>query len=317
MPRRIALTPLLIILGLGARAPGADLPQEPAGAERFARWERAVAAFAEQDATESSLRKAALLYASFDEAVRADYGDGELTLATRFNHPTEKGKFVFEKGFDAKVFQIAKGKGVRGGALEVTDVLPRNGRIFFPAKGNLAYRKDGWGGAVSMWINTDPNRLLKTRFCDPVQITQKGANDGGIWFDFNDAKPRDLRMGVFPAVPEGKTPLKEEDPAAPMVRVPGVGFKQGEWHHVVLSWQGLDTGKDDAHAMLYIDGKVIGRIKTRPIAMNWDIEQTGIYLAVNYIGLLDELAVFSRPLSAADVTLLYQKPDLLRKTGKP
>ena len=75
-------------------------------------------------------------------------------------------------------------------------MLPRNGRIFFPAKGNLAFKKGGWGGAVSLWINTDPNTLLKTKFCDPIQITQKGANNGGIWFDFNDAKPRDLRMGV-------------------------------------------------------------------------------------------------------------------------
>ena len=45
-------------------------------------------------------------------------------------------------------------------------VLPRNGRIFFPGKGNLAYQPGGWGGAVSVWIDTDPNVLLKTRFCE-------------------------------------------------------------------------------------------------------------------------------------------------------
>ena len=66
------------------------------------------------------------------------------------------------------------------------------------------YKKGGWSGSVSTWIKTDPDKLLKTKFCVPVQITQKGAIDGGIWFDFNDKKPRDMRMGTFPAVPKGE-----------------------------------------------------------------------------------------------------------------
>src|SRR5262245_31770531 len=141
-----------------------------------------------------AIRKAITFYASFDEEVRGDRGGGQLTVDTRSNHPTEKGKFTVEKGFDAKVFRVAKGKGVSGGALEVVDVLPNNGRIFFPAKGNLAFKSDGWGGSVSVWCNTDPDKMLKTKFCDPIQITQKGAGNGGLWFDFNDAKPRrDLR----------------------------------------------------------------------------------------------------------------------------
>src|SRR5439155_250054 len=83
------------------------------------------------------------------------------------------------------VFTIAKDGGIHGGALEVKDVLPRNGRIFIPAKGNLAFKKGGWGGAVSFWMKTDPETLLKTKFCDPFQITHKGANNAGIWVDFN------------------------------------------------------------------------------------------------------------------------------------
>lgn len=269
-----------------------------------------------QAADEAALCRAVTLYASFDETVRADCGGGELTLSTRFNHETAKGKFVFEKGFDAKVFRIAKNKGVHGGALEGTDALPRNGRIFFPAKGNIAYKKGGWGGAVSVWVNTDPNTLLKTRFCDPVQITQKGANNGGIWFDFNDAKPRDLRLGVFPAAAEGKAAITEDDPQAPMVPVKAIGFKVGTWHHVALSWQNLDTGRPDGSATLFIDGKRIGALKDRNLHMDWDIEKAGIYVAVNYIGLLDEFAVFNRPLSADEVVLLHRKPGLLASLKK-
>jgi formylglycine-generating enzyme required for sulfatase activity len=268
------------------------------------------------DGNEAALRKAVTLYASFDEAVKADAGGGQLTLDTRFNHETEKGKFVFTRGFNEKLFRVARGRGVSGAALEATDVLPRNGRIFFPAKGNLAFKKGGWGGSVSVWVNTDPNKLLKTTFCDPVQITQKGATNGGIWFDFNNARPRDLRMGVFPAVPEGQKPISEADPAAPMVRVPGIGFKQGDWHHVTLTWSSFDSGKKDAKAVLYIDAKRIGEVSGRALAMDWEIDKAGIYVAVNYIGLLDELALFDRPLTPAEVTLLHRKPTLLAPLKK-
>src|SRR5262249_54094074 len=187
-------------------------------------------------ASESALTKTGTFYASFDEKVQGDFGGGDLTPHTRLNHPTEKGQFVFENGINHKVFRIARGKGIAGGALEAVDVLPRNGRIFFPAKGNIAYRKGGWSGSASLWIKTDPNGLLKTKFCDPLQMTQKGANNGGIWVDFNDKKPRDMRMGVFPAVAEGEKPVKEEDEDAPMVRVKDVGFKVKDWHHIVLTW---------------------------------------------------------------------------------
>lgn len=271
-----------------------------------------MAAVASVGAQETELSKAVLMYASFDAEVRADFGAGAREFGTRFGKPGEPSTYVFEKGFDAKAFGIAAGKGVHGGALEARAVLPNNGRICLPVRGHLAFKKGGWGGAVSVWMNFDPNKDLKTTFCDPIQITHKGANNGGIWCDFNNAKPRrDLRMGVFPAVPDGQKGIGEDDPQAPLVRVPGVTYKAGEWHHVVLSWKNFDTGKNDAHAELYIDGKLIGAVKDRAIAMDWDLDRAGIYVAVNYIGLLDELATFSRALTAAEVTLLHRSPAVL------
>ncbi len=261
---------------------------------------------------EAGLRRAATLYASFDEAVKADVGGGDLTFWTRTTDSKDPKKFHYEKGFDAKVFRIAKNKGISGGCLEATDVLPNNGRIYFPAKDNIAFKTGGWGGTLSLWINTDPNTLLKTQFCDPVQMTHKGANNGGIWCDFNNAKPRDMRMGVFPMVPEGQTGIKEEAPNAPMVRIKEIGFKSGDWHHIALAWTNFDTGKKDAVATLYVDGKKIGDVKDREIAMGWELDKAGIYVAVNYIGLLDELALFNRALTAEEVGMLHRKPGLLK-----
>jgi formylglycine-generating enzyme required for sulfatase activity len=266
-------------------------------------------------ADDAAIRKAATFYASFDEAPRGDFGGGSKTLSTRFGSPG-KGPYKFEKGYNADVFKIAKGKGIHGGALQPADVLPNGGRVFFPAKGNIAYKKGGWGGSVSFWCNIDPNVQLKTQFCDPVQITHKGAHNGAIWFDFNDAKPRDSRMGAFPAVPEGQKPVGEGDPKAPLVRIKDIGWKDGDWHHVVITWQNFDTGKPDAVATLYIDGKRIGEVKDQAIAMDWDIDQVGIYVAISYTGLLDEFAVFNRPLSAAEVERLHKEPGLLAPLKK-
>jgi hypothetical protein len=287
--REVSMKPLLPMLAVLCLAPSA----------------------AQDQGKKNDLVKAVLLYASFDEAVRANFGGGSLTLSTRTNDPKDKTKFIFKKGFNSNVFRIAPNKGIQGGALEVVDVLPSNGRIFFPAKDNIAFKKGGWSGAVSFWINTDPNKLLKTPFCDPVQITQKGANNGGIWFDFNNAKPRDCRMGVFSAVPASQKPISEDDAKAPMVRVPAVKFKAGEWHHIVLTWKNLDTGKPNGQAMLYIDGKKQGSLDNASLAMDWDIDKAGIYVAVNFIGLLDEFAVFRRMLTPEEVTRLHQSPDLL------
>ena len=267
-------------------------------------------------ADEPAVRKAVTFYASFDESVKGDAGAGALDAGTRFPHSTEKGQFVFEKGIDATVLKVAKGKGVAGGALEATGPPAKNGWLYFPAKGNLAYKKDGWSGSLSLWCNTDPNRLIKAQFCDPVQITQKGYDNGALWFDFNDAKPRALRFGAFPVRAAGQKAVPESDPKVPMVRAGAVDWKEGQWHHVVLTFQNLDTGKPDAVTTLYIDGKRIGEVKDQAIAMGWDIEKAGVYLALGYIGLLDEFALFDRALTAEEVALLHKKPDLLAPLKK-
>jgi hypothetical protein len=62
--------------------------------------------------------------------------------------------------------------------------------------------------------------------------------------------------------------------------------------------------------VLYIDGRKMGEVKGRALGMEWDVERSGIYVAVNYVGLLDELATFNRALTGDEV-LLRNKPGLL------
>lgn len=270
------------------------------------------------DADEAALRKAVALYASFDDVVRRDVGSGDLLPGTRYVEGPDKKKFHFEKGFDARYFRIAKGKGISGGCLETPELPGNSGRVFFAAKDNVAFKKDApWGGAFSVWVNIDPDKMLKTPFSDPVLITQKGLNNGSIWTHFNDARPRAFQAGTYPSIPDGQKPIEEDDPMAPLTRLKEPRFQQGEWHHIVLTWDRFNSGKKDATHTLYIDGKKIGDLKDAEIAMDWDIDQTRIYFAVNFLGLLDELAVFDRPLTADEVALLHKKPGLLSDLKLP
>lgn len=262
-------------------------------------------------ADDQAIRQSVTLYASFDDDVAADLGGGSVNLSTRYDHPKEKGRYIVEPRFRRDIFRIADGGGIHGGALEVTDVIPRRGRVFFPAKNNIAFRDDGWGGSVQFWLNTDPNTLFKSSFCDPVQITHRGAHDGGLWIDFPNTRPRDMRLGAFHALAADEQPVQESDPAAPLITVKDIGFEQGDWHHVVMTWQNVDSGRPNAYLQLYIDGKLAGELKDRDIAMRWNIDQTGIYVAVSYIGLFDEFAVFDRPLNADEVARLRAEPGLL------
>jgi hypothetical protein len=259
----------------------------------------------------TAMREALTFYASFDETLDADLARGQKSLRTRFGALDNPSGFRFEDGYPKDAFRVAPDRGVHGGALEATDVLPENGRIFFPAERNLPYDTRGWGGTVSFWLKTNPDTMLKTPFCDPVQITEKGATDGGLWIDFPDSNPRDLRLGAFQSEGNGRERIPESDPDAPLVVVSPVGFEERDWRHLLFTWSNFDSGAENAQAVLYIDGKPQGAIGGRSITMDWNLGRTGIYVAVNYIGLLDEFAIFDRPLNEEEIARLATDPAAL------
>lgn len=263
-------------------------------------------------ADKSDLLKAVTFYASFDASLQADFSKGAAKLRTRSDDPQKKGAQIFKDGYPANAFRVAD-NGRVGGALEASEVLPNRGRIFFPAKSNLAWSADGWDGAVSFWLQTNPDTMLRTSFCDPIQITHKGAHNGGLWIDFPDSKPRSMRLGAFHGLADGQKAVKESDPQAPLVRIPKIGFQEDEWHHIAFTWDHFDTGKPNAVASLYIDGRLAGSLTDREIAMGWDMDHAGIFVAVSLIGKMDELAVFNRTLSAEEIGRLTREPGILQR----
>jgi hypothetical protein len=57
---------------------------------------------------------------------------------------------------------------------------------------------------------------------------------------------------------------------------------------------------------LYLDGQPQGTLSARQQTFTWDIDATAIALGLGYIGLFDELAIFDRALTDAQVRALQQ-----------
>ena len=57
----------------------------------------------------------------------------------------------------------------------------------------------------------------------------------------------------------------------------------------------------------YLNGEIQGRRKGREV-LSWKRDRATIRLGWNYIGLMDDIALFNRALSQEEVRTLYQLP---------
>jgi hypothetical protein len=174
---------------------------------------------------------------------------------------------------------------------------------------NTGYRQRNWSGTASFWLNLSPDTDLDG-YTDPLQLTDKTYNNAAIWVDFTrDDKPRHFRLGVFgdsaawnkANLPSDKDPFFNQR----TVVVTQPPFARGQWTHVALTFSGLgsDTG---GTAKLYLNGKLAGTANGIREPFNWEPFLATIRLGVNYTGLFDELSIYTRALSDAEVDALYK-----------
>jgi peptidoglycan/xylan/chitin deacetylase (PgdA/CDA1 family) len=250
----------------------------------------------------SQLKEALTFHASFDHGYDADFAKGSPSIYTA----PEYGKLEdSQKGMKSGDVAIQEAGGKFGGALQFKkkskDVL------FFRSEDNIAYHRENWSGAISLWMQLDPEKDLEPGYVDPIQITDAGYNDAALWVDFTDKNPRVFRMGVFGDLsvwnPDNIGPDDNPDFNNRLVAATDRPFSNQQWTHVVISFSQLGTA--GAKADFYVNGKLQGTQDDIPESFTWDLLKSKIFLGLNYVGLMDEVAIFNKSLSAEEVGWLY------------
>lgn len=257
-------------------------------------------------AAQGGLREALTFHASFDGGLDAAHAAGDPKL---YSAPSMKERQDAKPGLAAAAqAERAPGAGRFGDALRFTAKKPPI--VFYKAAGNMPYEKTDWDGTVSFWLSTDPEKQLEPGFCDPVQITPRAWNDAAFFVEF-EKKPGAIpfRLGVYADLdmwnPQKRKFAEIPQSERPLVTVDDPPFAGGRWTHVAFTFQRFNTGKPDGVARLYLNGEPRGTLDGRQQTFTWDPREAIVGLGLGYIGLLDELSIFSRALTDAEVRTLF------------
>jgi hypothetical protein len=252
------------------------------------------------------LAAALMFHASFDHGPDADFslGDGRIYSVT-----VENGQEAGElrPGLGQPALTIAEGQGRFGAALEFT--RENSHVVLFKAARNVAYSTSNFGGTASFWLSVDPAEIPE-RYCDPFQLTDKDYSDACIWTDFtkNDTPP-DFRLGCFGD--QGAWDVtdqrgRSEEFFFRLVKVAEPPFAKGQWTHVAITWNGLNTSQP-GRARLYLNAAYKGATSKVTERFTWDVEKANIRLGTgHFVGLIDDLAFFNASFSADEVRALYE-----------
>ena len=247
-------------------------------------------------------KKEVVFRATFDGGTDAKVagGDPHLYHARSYNDLSDA-----KPGLEGTSITLAKGQGRKGDALKFTK--PNELAVFYKAQGNVPFSAKDWSGTLSLWLQLDVEMDLPPNYCDPIQLTDKAYNDCAIWVDFTkDDKPRHFRLGTFGSL-KAWNPSNSNPDANPLfnnrlVVVKQPPFGRGRWTHVAVTYNKLGSG--DGEVKLYVDGALQGASSHIAESFDWDLSKAGIRLAFNYVGLMDDIAVFRRPLTAKEIAAI-------------
>ncbi len=249
------------------------------------------------------LRQALTLHAGFDDRFDADFSRGDRTLY-------QAGGGTSGPAVASEAIKLVQDGGRFGGALHVTKKNPV--RPYFKGPGVIDYTSANWSGSVSVWLRISPDEDLEPGYCDPVQIVGGDGKKGFIFLEWSkDETPRHFRYAIRPLFeiwnPRNIDWAQMTDAERPMVQVKRAPFSRTKWTHVVFTYDRLNAGKSGV-GTLYIDGQDQGSIKGWDLTFGWDPAKVQLVLAAAYVGYLDELAVFNRALTPAEVQQVYRLP---------
>lgn len=253
---------------------------------------------------QDALKKSLTFHASFDAGMDADFSKGSKDCVIK------KGKDLVPCLPNDEVKLVPQG-GKFGGGLQ----FPKKGgtRPQFSGTGVLGYNDKNWSTTVSLWLKLTPDEDLEPGYCDPVQIVGDDGKKGFIFLEWSkDETPRFFRYAIRPLfhiwnptnVKWDEIPFEKR----PMVQVTRAPFSRDTWTHAVFTLSNVNDKAAKPSGSLYLNGKLQGRIDGWDLSFGWDPAQVALVLGAAYVGHLDDLAVFDRALSDAEVEQLFQMP---------
>ncbi len=250
---------------------------------------------------DAPLKDHVLFYSSFDGQLTAEVAVGDATLYTAESY---KEAANAKAGLHNPDVVLAKNKGLEGDALHFTK--KNTAAIYYNGSKNVGYSATSWSGSVSFWLQVDPEKELAPGYCDPINITDHQFNDAALWVDFTKGPQREFRLGVLGDLevwnPENKNDATAIEKRTVTVKKPP--FKTGKWTHIVITYSEVNTNK--SICKLYLDGQFKGVVKDVNDPFTWEEEKAKIMLGLGYVGMMDELAVFDKPLDSNEVKAVYE-----------
>lgn len=260
-----------------------------------------------------ALAKSLTLHASFDTGLDADFSRGEKTC------------FV---GSGAKLTPAQQNDDVK--------IDPKAGRfggaLFFPRKGItrpsftgtkvLGYNDQSWSYTVSAWLRINPDKDLEPGYCDPIQIVGDDVKKGYIFLEWSkDETPRYFRYAIRPLFPiwnpENKAWADIPFAKRPMVQVEKAPFSRETWTHVAFTAEAINDRTKAPRGRLFINGQPQGSIEKWDLRFAWDPAKVLLILGAAYVGYQDDLAVFDRALTEAEIDTLYRLPQGVGQLYRP
>jgi hypothetical protein len=254
---------------------------------------------------QDALKSALVFHASFDTGLNADFSTGDPACVLK------KGKDLVPAAFNDDV-KLDPAGGKFGACLH----FPKKGatRPQFSGVNMLGYNAKSWSTTVSLWLRLTPDQDLEPGYCDPIQIVGDDGKKGFIFLEWSkDETPRFFRYAIRPLqeiwdpknVGWGEIPFDKR----PMVQVAKAPFNRDTWTHAVFTLDKVNEATaSKPSGSLYLNGQLQGRIENWDLRFAWDPAQVALVLGASYVGRIDDLAVFNRSLSDAEVTTLHGLP---------
>jgi len=256
----------------------------------------------------AGLGDALTFHASFDGTADANFARGDRHVYTAEDRRKRDGAPVGLPPED--LVRLAKGKGRFGDALEFRKKMKP--QVFYQGGDNLGYKPRNWQGSVSFWMQLDPEKDLEPGYCDPFQMYAQSWTEGNMFVEFSQHTPRHFRYAIMAVTkywnPHGKKYEEMPDAERPIVPVHHHPFRRDRWTHVLVTFANINSGQKDGRGTLYLDGKKQGTFTGWNNTFNWDVSKSALTLGLNYVGLMDDFAIFDRELTDDEARAVFSLP---------